>query len=104
MFFSQFIEKFQEVKEGARKSSSNGTAFPTTPVTSANASPITGRLSLRGENAGGAPLNDSASEQPDANIIAAPPALKDEPDKNAHIRTTSLSGLQVQYTGVNQKF
>jgi hypothetical protein len=47
IIYLQFIEKFQEVKEATRlaasKPTTNGTGSGVTPVTSANASPITAR-------------------------------------------------------------
>lgn len=101
----QFIEKFQEVKEAtrlesAKKGTANGSAFPTTPVTSANASPITGRLS-GGQRGNGDALVGGTDpgeiiEPPDVSVInAPPPVVKEDLDKNSHVRTQSLTGLQV---------
>lgn len=100
----QFIEKFQEVKEAtkleaSKKVTTNGTAYATTPVTSANASPITGRVGGRGTTDNTVPDNNSIIEPPDTSLPNPPPSIKTEnhndADKNNHARSQSLSGLQV---------
>ncbi|EEB15487.1 homer, putative [Pediculus humanus corporis] len=103
---NKFIEKFKEVKEATKleasiKATTNGTNFAATPVTSANASPITGRA-ISGNRV---PPETSVT---DDNSIIDPPnttltnptasakndqSLSDE-DKNNHGRSQSLSGLQ----------
>ncbi|KAK6643572.1 hypothetical protein RUM43_005082 [Polyplax serrata] len=105
---NKFIEKFREVKEAtkleatkletSKKATTNGSAFATTPVTSANASPITGRAGVGGRNAADTSLTDANSiiDPPDTSLTGV--SLKSENhsdvDKNNHGRSQSLSGLQ----------
>ncbi|KAL0278255.1 UNVERIFIED_CONTAM: hypothetical protein PYX00_000122 [Menopon gallinae] len=100
---TKFIEKFQEVKEAtkleaSKKVTTNGTAYATTPVTSANASPITGRVRGGGTTDNSVPDNNSIIEPPDTSLPNPPPSIKTEnhndADKNNHARSQSLSGLQ----------
>ncbi|KAF2902236.1 hypothetical protein ILUMI_03953 [Ignelater luminosus] len=85
----KFIDKFNEVKEATRTAISKVTANgAVTPVTSANASPITARAATA------AP--DSATEN-----LLEPPGMvvqmnssKAEDDSMPHLRSHSLSGLQ----------
>lgn len=83
----QFIDKFQEVKEATRTAVSkvaNG-ASAVTPVTSANASPITSRAAL------------PPPEQQDQ-LLEPPPGTtapqKNEEDPSGHPRSHSVSALQ----------
>lgn len=87
--------------EAAKKATTNGTTFATTPVTSANASPITGRAGAGGRNATetSVPEGNSIIEPPDTSLPNPPPPSKNDNhsdgDKNNHARSQSLSGLQV---------
>uniref|UniRef100_A0A1B6DJ64 WH1 domain-containing protein n=1 Tax=Clastoptera arizonana TaxID=38151 RepID=A0A1B6DJ64_9HEMI len=89
---NKFIEKFQEVKEATKlasaKATSNGTGA--TPVTSANASPITSRAAAVTDNT---PLLDPPPQQ---NTCTSPAPTDDNGDasRNSHQRSQSLSGLQ----------
>lgn len=95
---NKFIEKFQEVKEATRlasaKATSNGAAAGATPVTSANASPITTRAASVPDPA---PLLDPP---PQSQTCTSPApgsqAAEDATDaaRNSHQRSQSLSGLQ----------
>ncbi|KAF5272410.1 hypothetical protein FQA39_LY07878 [Lamprigera yunnana] len=82
---SQFIDKFNEVKEATRSAISKVTANgAVTPVTSANASPITARAA--------AIIPDSTTE----NLLEPPGMLntaKSEEDNMPHLRSHSLSGI-----------
>ncbi|KAF6216554.1 hypothetical protein GE061_000897 [Apolygus lucorum] len=80
---NKFIEKFQEVKEATRATNNkapNGNAS-TTPVTSANASPITSRASALSD---AGPLLDPPSMQPSCTSPA--PASSASDDVSSHIR------------------
>uniref|UniRef100_A0A0A9Z533 WH1 domain-containing protein n=1 Tax=Lygus hesperus TaxID=30085 RepID=A0A0A9Z533_LYGHE len=82
---SKFIEKFQEVKEATRATNNkapNGNAS-TTPVTSANASPITSRAS-GGALSDAGPLLDPPSMQPSCTSPA--PASSAADDVSSHLR------------------
>lgn len=93
----QFIEKFQEVKEatrlvgGATKPTSNGQSTGVTPVTSANASPVSNRA------ASAAQQNQSDSQQllepPGAHLNNSGTAtIKVDGDGGtSHVRSQSLS-------------
>lgn len=86
----KFIDKFNEVKEATRntlsnKSSSNG-GNVTTPVTSANASPITARASNVADS------NDHLSESL-GNVAPPPQDIKMEDDL-PHVRNLSVSNIQ----------
>lgn len=99
----QFIEKFQEVKEATRlasnKAASNGNATGATPVTSANASPITSRAATVTDNA---PLLEPPAMQTVSCTSPAPTTTTNSTDensdanRNSHQRSQSLSGLQVR--------
>ncbi|XP_026473206.1 homer protein homolog 2-like [Ctenocephalides felis] len=98
----KFIEKFQEVKEATRqvmvKVSTNGSSA-VTPVTSANASPVSARAALgssteqQGDNVIDPPPNSSM-------MSPAPPAAKEdkhhvsEDNTLSHQRSHSVSGAQ----------
>ncbi|XP_075217009.1 homer protein [Lycorma delicatula] len=98
---NKFIEKFQEVKEATRlasaKATSNGNATGATPVTSANASPITSRAATVTDNA---PLLEPPAMQPASCTSPAPTATNNsaeennDANRNSHQRSQSLSGLQ----------
>lgn len=98
---NKFIEKFQEVKEATRlasaKATSNGNATGATPVTSANASPITSRAATVTDNA---PLLEPPAMQPVSCTSPAPTTTANSTDensdanRNSHQRSQSLSGLQ----------
>lgn len=84
--------------EAAKKATTNGTTFATTPVTSANASPITGRAG-GGRNATDTSVTDGNSiiEPPDTSLPNSTQIKTEnhaEGDKNNHARSQSLSGLQ----------
>lgn len=90
---NKFIEKFQEVKEATRSASnkaSNGTVI-TTPVTSANASPVTTRAS-GGALSDAGPLLDPPSMQPSCTSPA--PASTSQDDSGGHHRTPQSSVSQ----------
>ncbi|KAL1114848.1 hypothetical protein AAG570_007672 [Ranatra chinensis] len=90
---NKFIEKFQEVKEATRTASNkaaNGTVT-TTPVTSANASPITTRAS-GGALSDAGPLLEPPSMQPSC---TSPAPAATAPDEAAtHHRTQPISAAQ----------
>lgn len=88
--------------EAAKKATTNGTTFATTPVTSANASPITGRAGGgRNPTETSVPDGNSIIEPPDTSLPNPPSNAKSENhaegDKNNHARSQSLSGLQVSH-------
>ncbi|KAJ8936036.1 hypothetical protein NQ318_015442 [Aromia moschata] len=85
-----FIDKFNEVKEATRSAISKVTAnggAAVTPVTSANASPITARAATAAPDQ----PSDNLLEPPGA-AVAPTPSIKSE-DEIPHPRSHSVSGI-----------
>lgn len=76
------------------KATSNGTATGATPVTSANASPITSRAATVTDNT---PLLDPPPQQQTCTSPAPTGDDNGDSSRNSHQRSQSLSGLQVFY-------
>ncbi|CAH1365088.1 hypothetical protein MTP99_001384 [Tenebrio molitor] len=87
----KFIDKFNEVKEATRSAISKVTAnggSAVTPVTSANASPITARAANATSD-----QSDNLLEPPGSAVLTTTPNVKSE-DEVSHPRSHSISTLQ----------
>lgn len=94
---NKFIEKFQEVKEATRlvgnnKPTSNGQSTGVTPVTSANASPVSNRAATGSQGQQGQSETQQLLEPPGAHLNNSGAAtIKVDGDGATHIRSQSLS-------------